>query len=43
MLDSNLRDDPIALTAWIKQQANELGFNDCVIAKPDTQDRKSVV
>ena len=38
-LDSNLRDDPIALTAWIKQQASELGFNDCMIAKPDTQDQ----
>ena len=27
--------DPIALKAWIKAQALDLGFSDCVIAKPD--------
>ena len=29
--------DPHALKAWIKAQALELGFADCVIAKPDAQ------
>ena len=29
--------DPIALKAWIKEQALSLGFADCVIAKPDAQ------
>lgn len=29
--------DPEALKAWIKAQALELGFADCVIAKPDAQ------
>ena len=29
--------DPIALKAWIKAQALDLGFADCVIAKPDAQ------
>ena len=29
--------DPIALKAWIKAQALDLGFSDCVIAKPDAQ------
>ncbi|NHB57268.1 tRNA epoxyqueuosine(34) reductase QueG [Acinetobacter sp. 194] len=29
--------DPIALKAWIKAQAFDLGFADCVIAKPDAQ------
>lgn len=31
--------DPQALKAWIKQQALDLGFSDCVIAKPDAQDQ----
>ena len=34
------------LKSWIKQQALQLGFADCVIARPDAQaelDRKSVV
>lgn len=30
--------DPHALKAWIKSQALELGFADCVIARPDAQD-----
>ena len=30
--------DPIALKAWIKAQALDLGFSDCVIAKPDAQE-----
>ena len=34
-LDQN---DPEALKAWIKAQALELGFSDCVIAKPDAQE-----
>ncbi|GEA65184.1 epoxyqueuosine reductase [Acinetobacter lwoffii] len=29
--------DPAELKAWIKAQALELGFSDCVIAKPDAQ------
>ncbi|WP_326518190.1 tRNA epoxyqueuosine(34) reductase QueG [Acinetobacter sp. CAAS 2-6] len=29
--------DPESLKAWIKAQALELGFADCVIAKPDAQ------
>ena len=29
--------DPAELKAWIKAQALELGFTDCVIAKPDAQ------
>ncbi|WP_273778968.1 tRNA epoxyqueuosine(34) reductase QueG [Acinetobacter sp. GSS19] len=29
--------DPKSLKAWIKAQALELGFADCVIAKPDAQ------
>ena len=29
--------DPEALKAWIKAQALDLGFADCVIAKPDAQ------
>ena len=29
--------DPQALKAWIKAQALDLGFSDCVIAKPDAQ------
>lgn len=29
--------DPQQLKTWIQQQAFELGFSDCVIAKPDTQ------
>ena len=29
--------DPGELKAWIKAQARELGFSDCVIAKPDAQ------
>lgn len=29
--------DPHALKAWIKAQALDLGFADCVIAKPDAQ------
>lgn len=39
MLDLALRDNPTALTAWIKQQAIELGFSDCAIAKPNTKDQ----
>ena len=38
-LDLNLAEDPIALKAWIKAQALELGFDDCVIAKPDTHEQ----
>lgn len=38
-LDLELRQNPIALTTWIKAEARSLGFNDCVIAKPDTQDQ----
>lgn len=38
-LDLGLRDDPQALKHWIKAQAMALGFNDCVIAKPDTKDQ----
>lgn len=30
--------DPEALKAWIKAQALELGFADCVIARPDAQE-----
>jgi epoxyqueuosine reductase len=30
--------DPEALKAWIKAQALQLGFSDCVIAKPDAQE-----
>ncbi|TCM68311.1 epoxyqueuosine reductase [Acinetobacter calcoaceticus] len=29
--------DPAQLKAWIKQQALDLGFADCVIARPDAQ------
>jgi epoxyqueuosine reductase len=29
--------DPAQLKAWIKAQALDLGFSDCVIAKPDAQ------
>ena len=29
--------DPHELKAWIKAQARELGFSDCVIAQPDAQ------
>lgn len=36
-LDLALRQNPAALTAWIKSEALALGFNDCVIARPDTQ------
>jgi epoxyqueuosine reductase len=36
-LDLSLGDDPFALKAWIKTQARALGFNDCVVAKPDAQ------
>lgn len=32
-------DDPHALKAWIKSQALDLGFADCVIARPDAQDQ----
>lgn len=38
-IDLALRDDPVALKAWIKQQAFELGFSDCGIAKPDNRDQ----
>ncbi len=31
------QEDPEALKAWIKVQALELGFSDCVIARPDAQ------
>lgn len=31
--------DPQALKDWIKVQALDLGFADCVIAKPDAQDQ----
>ena len=31
--------DPQELKTWIKAQALELGFSDCVIAKPDAQDQ----
>ena len=31
------QDDSEALKKWIKAQALELGFSDCVIAKPDAQ------
>lgn len=33
---SDLR-DPATLTTWIKTQALDLGFSDCVIAQPDAQ------
>ena len=32
-------DDPVALTAWIKAEARALGFDDCVIARPNAQDQ----
>lgn len=38
-IDLELRENPEALKQWIKTQALALGFNDCVIAKPDTQDQ----
>ncbi|KAA8735506.1 tRNA epoxyqueuosine(34) reductase QueG [Acinetobacter qingfengensis] len=38
-LDLSLRENPQALKTWIKTQALALGFNDCVIAKPDTKDQ----
>lgn len=31
--------DPHELKAWIKAQALDLGFADCVIAKPDAQEQ----
>ena len=31
--------DPQELKTWIKTQALDLGFSDCVIAKPDAQDQ----
>src|SRR5690606_33051547 len=31
------QEDLTALKTWIKTQALELGFSDCVIAKPDAQ------
>ncbi|WP_277559778.1 tRNA epoxyqueuosine(34) reductase QueG [Acinetobacter beijerinckii] len=31
--------DPQELKTWIKAQALDLGFSDCVIAKPDAQDQ----
>ena len=31
--------DPQQLKTWIKAQALDLGFSDCVIAKPDAQDQ----
>lgn len=31
--------DPHELKAWIKAQALDLGFADCVIAKPDAQSK----
>ena len=31
--------DPYELKAWIKAQALDLGFADCVIAKPDAQEQ----
>lgn len=39
IFDITLREDPVALKSWIKQQAYGLGFNDCVIAHPDTSDQ----
>lgn len=39
LIDLELRHDKHALKAWIKAQAYELGFQDCVVAKPDTQDQ----
>ena len=38
-IDLSLRDNPHALKAWIKVQAMDLGFSDCVIAQPDTQNQ----
>lgn len=38
-IDAELKHDPIALKQWIKQQAMELGFSDCGIAKPDNHDQ----
>lgn len=39
LLDEQLRQNPAALTAWIKQQAAELGFSGCGIARPDNHDQ----
>ena len=38
-IDLQLRNDPIALKAWIKAEAQDLGFADCVVARPDAQDQ----
>ena len=38
-IDLQLRNDPIALKAWIKAEAQDLGFADCVVARPDTEDQ----
>lgn len=34
------QNDPQALKMWIKEQALDLGFADCVIAHPNTQDKE---
>ncbi|XID75305.1 tRNA epoxyqueuosine(34) reductase QueG [Alkanindiges sp. WGS2144] len=39
LIDEALRQHPIALKNWIKAQARELGFADCGIARPDTQEQ----
>ncbi|TEU29380.1 tRNA epoxyqueuosine(34) reductase QueG [Alkanindiges illinoisensis] len=39
VLDETLRQNPQALKEWIKAQARQLGFSDCGIARPDTQDQ----
>ena len=39
LLDETLRQNPQALKEWIKAQARQLGFSDCGIARPDTQDQ----
>jgi epoxyqueuosine reductase len=38
-IDLQLRNDPIALKAWIKAEARDLGFADCVVAPPNTEDQ----
>lgn len=39
IIDLELHNDPHALKLWIKTQAQDLGFDDCVVAKPDTRDQ----
>lgn len=39
LIDEALKQNPLALKAWIKQQALELGFSDCGFAAPDNHDQ----